>query len=209
MSRTLKPLKGVAVSIRCAEPKPNTERDRNVDHYLYGLPQVKHDNIRRIGGRFELFDRCRKLRRYAVEMPYDSRHALGQDIRVERCHLTKSPKDIRMRGANDVLGIEPEDGRLVAKVLERIVDVLVQSNPLTSDPVTQQAPGACQIRHIDVVGLERVGECRSKRQLVKPVGGKISEVPIGSPVGVSACTRTVHGEQPQPGDRARGSRKAV
>lgn len=62
------------------------ERDGNVDDRLYGLPKIQDDGIGHVGCRQQLVGVRRQTVGYPREMPFDSAHALGQDLTIEPGH---------------------------------------------------------------------------------------------------------------------------
>jgi hypothetical protein len=77
-------LEGVAVRGGRTEIRANAQRHGEVDDDLYGEPEVKHDGVRRVGGRLEGVSCRRQLGVHASQVPFHGRDALGKNRSVER-----------------------------------------------------------------------------------------------------------------------------
>lgn len=73
----------VAVGWRAAEPQPYAGRDREVDHYLDGLPQMQHDRVNVLSVRLQVAGFCREVATDPVQVSVDVGGTFGQQLAVD------------------------------------------------------------------------------------------------------------------------------
>jgi hypothetical protein len=81
-----KPLKCVAVAARCAEMKPHAQRDSQIDHDLYRLPEMQDHGIGGVRGGLKRLGRRGQLGIDACQVPLDGRDTLRKDMAIQCAH---------------------------------------------------------------------------------------------------------------------------